>query len=70
MLTEKREFCAELGQGEEEGGDLSADLGSVERHGPQALRLLVLQLHLHLSKRENEHTRSRYPAVLYMIDDR
>ena len=37
VLTEKRESCAEFGQREEQGGELSADLGGVEGDGPQAL---------------------------------
>lgn len=62
VLTEKRESCAELGQGKEERRELAAGFGRVQRLGPGPG--LVLHLHLHLRERVDEHARGRDPAVL------
>ena len=63
MLTEEREACAELGQGVEQRREFATNFGGVERDWPRAL-CGILELELHLRQRDNEHARSRYPAML------
>ncbi len=62
VLTEKRESCAELGQGKEERRELAAGFGRVQRLRPGPG--LCLPRHLHLRERVDKHARRRDPAVL------